>query len=115
MKRFHVPWHLMSGRSRIRSLVLTAYLSLAGAGLAQIDSVDITFFYRPSGHPSTVYLPGEFNGWVLNSRSAMTWNLAAGRWEKTVRLRVGGPVPLPWSGSIAGAYQYKFNENGSSG
>jgi glycosidase len=83
----------------------------------QTDSVDVTFYYHPSGNPSAVYLPGEFNGWVIGSAvSAMIYNPIDGRWEKTVRLRVGGPSPLPNPGySIPGAYQYKFNENGSSG
>lgn len=43
------------------------------------DSVDVTFFYTPSGHPSIVYLPGEFNNWgnnvagrITDSRFAMT-------------------------------------------
>jgi glycosidase len=82
----------------------------------QSDSVDVTFVYRPSGNPASVYLPGEFNGWVIGSPvSAMTYDPIQDRWEKTVRLRVGGPSPLPDPGkSIPGAYQYKFNLNGNS-
>jgi len=79
------------------------------------DSVDVTFYYKSSSGPSIVYLPGEFNGWLINSsKSAMTFNPIIGKWHKTVRLRVGGPSPLPAPGkSIPGAYQYKFNEDGS--
>jgi glycosidase len=79
------------------------------------DSVDVTFYYKSSSGPSIVYLPGEFNGWLINSsKSAMTFNPVIGKWYKTVRLRVGGPNPLPVPGkSIPGAYQYKFNEDGS--
>jgi glycosidase len=81
---------------------------------AQPDSVDVTFYYKPAGNPSVVYLPGEFNNWQLSAISRMTKELSTGIWFKTVRLRVGGPVPLPVPGkSIAGAYQYKFNEDGS--
>jgi len=39
---------------------------------AQTDSVDVTFFYSPNSNPSTVYLPGEFNGWTYNSNSLMS-------------------------------------------
>lgn len=78
------------------------------------DSVDVTFFHYPTGSPSVVYLPGEFNGWQLNNTSRMSYDADAGVWWKTVRLRVGGPNPLPAPGlSIPGAYQYKFNEGGN--
>jgi hypothetical protein len=86
-----------------------------------IDSVDVTFFYEPTGNPTVVYLPGEFNNWANNiggnisdPRFAMTKDPVTGIWSKTERLKVGGPVPLPSPTSIQGAYQYKFNENGSS-
>jgi len=96
--------------------IITALTIFSRACFGQVDSVDVTFVYRPSGNPSTVYLPGEFNGWVIGSSlSAMTYDPIHNRWEKTVRLRRGGPVPLPDPGkSIPGAYQYKFNENGNS-
>jgi len=81
--------------------------------LAQDDSVDVTFFYYPDDNPNTVYLPGEFNGWTLNSSSLMTEDPVTGIWSKTVRLRVGGPNPLPAPQSIPGAYQYKFNADGN--
>ena len=77
------------------------------------DSVDVTFFYHPDDNPSTVFLPGEFNGWVLNSSSVMTLDPSTGIWSRTVRLRVGGPAPLPAPHSIPGAYQYKFNADGN--
>jgi len=43
----------------------------------------------------------------------MTQDPATGIWSKTVRLRVSGPFPLPAQNSIPGAYQYKFNSDGS--
>ena len=86
------------------------------------DSVDVSFYYKPSGNPTVVYLPGEFNNWgnnvggvISNPLFAMTKDHSTGLWSKTVRLRVGGPNPVPNpSGGVIGAYQYKFNENGSS-
>ncbi|NOX64757.1 MAG: T9SS type A sorting domain-containing protein [Chlorobi bacterium] len=81
--------------------------------LAQSDSVDVTFYYSADDLPTIVYLPGEFNGWTLNSSSAMTQDPETAIWSKTVRLRVGGPFPLPAQNSIPGAYQYKFNSDGS--
>jgi len=86
-------------------------------GLAQ-DSVDVKFFYKSTGNPTSVFLPGEFNNWGPNSSgtiaqnapSRMTFDAALGQWTKTVRLRVGGHV----GGGVAGAYQYKINENGAS-
>ncbi len=101
------------------SMALT--LASVGSLRAQSDSVDVVFFYRPQGNPDIVYLPGEFNNWgnnvngrISDPRFAMTRDPATGVWSKTVRLRVGGPNPLPVPGlSIPGAYQYKFNENGS--
>ncbi|VAX22567.1 Alkaline phosphatase [hydrothermal vent metagenome] len=81
--------------------------------LAQSDSVDVTFYYSTDDFPTNVYLPGEFNGWSLNSSSAMTQDPATGIWSRTVRLRVSGPFPLPAPNSIPGAYQYKFNSDGS--
>jgi len=89
---------------------------------AQTDSVDVTFYYSATGNPAVVYLPGEFNNWgenqsgvVSDSRFAMFLNAETGKWEKTVRLRVGGPSPLPNpANGVNGAYQYKFNENGTS-
>ncbi len=82
------------------------------------DSVDVTFYYRPQGNPSVVYLPGEFNNWASNSggvispgsSSAMVKDTVTGVWSKTVRLRAGGHL----GGGVPGAYQYKFNENGLS-
>ena len=102
------------------SFLMIIFLILPGS--AQIpDSVDVTFFYKPDGNPSVVYLAGEFNHWANNSGGVitdpqfkMTLDPSTGIWSKTERLRVGGPVPLPDpSHSIPGAYQYKFNENGS--
>ncbi len=85
------------------------------------DSVDVTFYYKPNGNPTVVYLPGEFNNWgnnvggvISNPVFAMTKDPTTGIWSKTERLRIGGPNPLPNpTGGVPGAYQYKFNENGS--
>ncbi|MCK7528151.1 MAG: hypothetical protein MZV64_66545 [Ignavibacteriales bacterium] len=58
-------------------------------------------------------MPGEFNGWVINNpTSLMSRDLVNNFWYKTVKLRVGGPNPLPAPNSISGAYQYKFNAGG---
>ncbi|MDM7926803.1 MAG: glycogen-binding domain-containing protein [bacterium] len=90
---------------------------------APSDSVDVTFRYsHAGGRPAVVYLAGEFNRWgnnvggvISDPSAAMTYDETEGVWVKTVRLRVGGPDPLPDPGrSVAGAYQYKFNENGAS-
>ncbi|MEJ2103822.1 MAG: glycogen-binding domain-containing protein, partial [Ignavibacteriaceae bacterium] len=78
----------------------------------QDDSVFVTFYYLPDNNPNNVYLPGEFNGWVLNANSLMTHDVGTNTWYKTVKLRVGGPDPLPAPVSIPGAYQYKFNADG---
>lgn len=107
-------------RSRLLVFVVALMLLVVRPAFAQSDSVDVTFFYKPAGNPATVFLPGEFNNWGPNSNgtiasnapSRMTFEAATSRWVKTVRLRVGGAVG---GGSVAGAYQYKFNENGSSG
>jgi glycosidase len=96
------------------SIILIASLNLFG----QSDSVDVTFYYTPTGTPERVFVPGEFNGWGPNSNgvisagapSEMTFDSLSGRWYKTVRLRVGGHI----NGGVSGAYQYKFNINGSS-
>jgi len=76
----------------------------------QDDSVDVTFYYHPNNTPTNVYLPGEFNSWVLNSNSLMSYDANTNTWYKTVKLRVGGPNPPPAPVSIPGAYQYKFND-----
>lgn len=84
--------------------------------LAQPDSADVIFIYKSSGNPASVFLPGEFNNWgpnnggviAANAPSRMIFDAASGVWTKTLRLRVGGQP----NGSVAGAYQYKINENG---
>jgi glycosidase len=76
----------------------------------QDDSVDVTFFYYPDDNPSSVYLRGEFNGWTENN--PMTFDPGSSSWFTTIRLRVGGPDPLPALFSIPGAYQYKFFADG---
>jgi glycosidase len=74
------------------------------------DYVDVTLYYHSDGNSNTVYLPGEFNGWALNSSSSMREDPATGIWWRTERLRVGGPVNPQ---GIEGAYQYKFNDDGA--
>ncbi|MCZ7555728.1 MAG: alpha-amylase family glycosyl hydrolase [Bacteroidia bacterium] len=93
---------------------LLLFLSASIIASAQ-DSVDVTFRYTPAGNPSIVHLPGEFNNWANNSGGSINpdprWTMskdAEGVWSKTVRLRVGG------GGAPGGAYEYKFNEGGSS-
>jgi len=76
----------------------------------QEDSVSVTFYYHPANTPTNVYLPGEFNGWVVNSNTLMSFDAATNTWSKTVKLRVGGPNPLPAPVSVPGAYQYKIND-----
>jgi len=98
---------------------LIAVLIISGNAQTS-DSVDVTFFYKPDGNPSIVYLPGEFNNWANNNggvitdpQFAMILDPSTGIWSKKERLRVGGPDPLPSPNSIPGAYQYKFNEGGT--
>jgi glycosidase len=97
-----------------KAFLLLILLSPVLVASAQ-DSVDVTFRYRPAGNPSLVHLPGEFNNWANNSGGNINpdprWTMtkdAEGMWSKTVRLRVGG------GGVPGGAYEYKFNEGGSS-
>lgn len=96
-----------------RFLLLLFVFACQNFSFAQ-DSVDVTFYYKPLGNPSSVFVPGEFNNWgpntngtiAANAPSRMNYDVANARWFKTVRLRVNG-------GGLAGAYQYRFNENGS--
>jgi len=100
----------------MRILISIAVLfALAGTATAQ-DSVDVTFRYFPTGSPSIVHLPGEFNNWADNSNGIINpdsrWTMdkqSDGSWTKTVRLEVGG------GSGPGGSYQYKFNEGGNSG
>ena len=97
--------------------LLSATTFLGKNLFAQIDSADVTFFYKAAGNPTAVFLPGEFNNWGPNSNgviasnapSRMSFDAASGVWTKTLRLRVGGQP----NGGVAGAYQYKINENGA--
>lgn len=99
-------------------LWLLSAMVFSGRNLfAQVDSVDVTFFYKSAGNPAAVFLPGEFNNWGPNSNGAiasnapsrMNFDIVNSVWTKTVRLRVGGQP----NGGVAGAYQYKINENGA--
>ncbi len=106
----------MSRAGRLISGFVATLISACGL-LGQTDSVDVTFYYTPSGSHVRVFVPGEFNGWGPNSNgtisagapSEMEFNDESGRWHKTVRLRIGGHE----GGSVSGAYQYKFNIDGS--
>src|ERR1039457_4706682 len=100
-------------------LVLAITIASAFALQAQApDSVDVTVYFKPTDNPTSVFLPGEFNGWGPNASgvispgavSLMTKDASTGIWSKTVRLRVGGQV----GGCVSGAYEYKINENGTS-
>ncbi len=89
--------------------ILTVFI-LALPGFAQ-DSVDVTFYYRPHNSPGDVHIPGEFNGWNPSSAaSQMSFDPLVDAWYRTIRLRVGGPDPLPSTNSVPGAYQYKFHD-----
>lgn len=97
----------------MKKLIVTAYIFLLTQFIfgQQDDSVYVTFYYHPDDNPANVYLPGEFNGWVINNPvSLMSYDAGSNTWYKTVKLRVGGPDPLPAPFSITGAYQYKFND-----
>ena len=75
------------------------------------DSVDVTFYYYPDNNPGSVHIPGEFNGWNPSAAaSQMTFDGSDNSWHKSIRLRVGGPNPLPSANSVEGAYQYKFHD-----
>ncbi|HUI29150.1 MAG TPA: alpha-amylase family glycosyl hydrolase [Candidatus Acidoferrales bacterium] len=99
-------------------LISTAAFLIASSLYAQ-DSVDVTFYFKPTDNPTVVYLPGEFNNWANNNQgviapgspTAMTKDAGTGIWSKTYRLKVEGPQS---GGGVAGAYQYKINENGTS-
>ena len=72
--------------------ILSLIIFYSGIVFAQ-SYVDVTFFYYPTDNPSSVYLRGEFNGWTLSA--PMTFDPTSSSWSKTVRLRVGGPLPRP--------------------
>lgn len=96
-----------------RSFAIAFLLVMAGLlSLHAQDSVDVTFYHYPESGGGSVHIPGEFNGWNPSSNeSAMSYNPVDGSWYKTIRLRVGGPDPLPNpTGGIEGAYQYKFHD-----
>ncbi len=104
----------------MKKYIISLLLLLLVLGARAQDSVDVTFRYQPtSSSPGIVYLPGEFNNWASNvggiipsnSPSAMNWDPSGRVWTKTVRLMIGFPGTSPKG--IAGAYQYKFNEDGS--
>ncbi|MGA3244443.1 MAG: alpha-amylase family glycosyl hydrolase [Bacteroidota bacterium] len=100
-----------------KMLAAVVVFLLASATAFSQDSVDVTFRYLPSNtSPSVVFLPGEFNQWGPNSNgvisqnapSRMTQDPLTGVWTKTVRLQIGY-----LGGVVPGAYEYKFNEGGT--
>jgi cyclomaltodextrinase / maltogenic alpha-amylase / neopullulanase len=98
-------------------LLIAGVLLLFSVMNAQ-DSVDVTFRYKPTVSVTQVYVPGEFNSWANNSggiisssntNAVMIFDNGTHSWYRTIRLLVGRT-----GGPIAGAYQYKFNVNGTS-
>ena len=95
----------------MKKLMIVLVSLLLSQFLLGQDSVDVTFYYYPDNNPSNVHIPGEFNGWNPSAAvSQMTHDATDNSWMKTVRLRVGGPDPLPAVNSVQGAYQYKFHD-----
>jgi 1,4-alpha-glucan branching enzyme len=105
------------GRFQLKWSMLCLVASFTGGTAVAQDSVEVKFFYKSAGNPTSVFLPGEFNNWgpnsggtiAQNAPSKMTFDAGLGQWTKTVRLRVGGQP----GGGVPGAYQYKINENGA--
>jgi 1,4-alpha-glucan branching enzyme len=77
------------------------------------DTVRVTFRAHQPSSP-TVYVPGQFNGWVSNTGvSAMTYDATLGAWLKTYDFKIHVPGdPNRTLGDSA--YQYKFNRGGVS-
>jgi glycosidase len=94
------------GSLRTGGGILLILLLIPALLFSQSDSVDVTFYYTPPVVPDNIYLRGEFNGW--STETPMIYDDEADRYFATVRLRRGGPSPLPAAHSIPGAYQYKF-------
>ncbi|NQV15216.1 T9SS type A sorting domain-containing protein [bacterium] len=95
----------------MKKLIILSILLLASTLLIAQDSVDVTFYYYPADNPASVHIPGEFNGWNPSSAaSQMSYIAEDNSWWKEIRLRVGGPDPLPAANSVPGAYQYKFHD-----
>lgn len=101
--------------THMRILISIAMLFAMSGNAASQDSVDVTFRYFPTGDPSIVHLPAEFNNWANNSNGDINpgprWTMekqADNSWTKTVRLEVGG------GSGPGGSYKYMFNEDGSS-
>ena len=104
----------------MKNIFIVAGVILLFSSVYSQDSVDVTFRYKPSVSATRVYVPGEFNSWANNSsgtisssntNALMTLDNSSGSWYRTVRLlvgRVGNGI------AFAGAYQYKFNINGTS-
>ena len=83
---------------------------------AQTSADSITVTFRSHESPSTtLYLPGEFNGWTPNSAiSRMTYDASYASWIKTLTFKIkdGSDQSRRMGDSI---YQYKFNRGGVDG
>ena len=77
------------------------------------DSARITFRAHQPSSP-LVYNPGEFNGWVNNATSVMTYDGGLGCWVKTYTFKIHDPADgrRTLGDSV---FQYKFNRGGASG
>jgi len=92
----------MTRRSTLRwicgTVATVAILLSAPEDLSAQDSVDVIFRYTPPTAQSSVYVTGEFAGWVSTTfpMSAQGGNL----FTRTIRLRIGGG-----GATVPGAYQ----------
>jgi 1,4-alpha-glucan branching enzyme len=104
-----------------RRMVLFGVLLLHATMLAQTpaDSVRITFrAHQPSS--TTMFVPGQFNGWGPNSSgvitpgaiSQMAYDATLGAWVKTYNFKIHEAGATRTLGDSV--YQYKFNQGGSS-
>jgi len=114
-------------RNRVRScrssscvfLILSAMIAL-GAVRAQTsaDSITITFRTHESAS-TTMFVPGEFNGWGPNSDgliapgavSQMTYDPTLGAWIKTYTFRIHDAADSRRTLGDS-VFQYKFNRGG---
>jgi glycosidase len=87
--------------------LLTIKLVLLYLQVYSQDSVAVTFYYKPSGNPSIVYLAGTFNNWANNNNGiisdpafSMNYDTQNKTWYRTVKL-------------LPAIYYYKFNEYGN--
>lgn len=108
---------LTSCRTALRlplAAVLPLLMSVSIGTRAAVDSVVVPF--RVHGASTTThFVPGQFNGWVLNSPvSQMTYDPGIGAWLRlyTFKVHAPGDAQRTLGDSV---YQYKFNAGGGSG